>query len=157
MTQYVLLNDDQTAVRTLFGSPQDDQTDYAEIADDDARYLAYVDRQNLPAIYASKLAGGIAITSTGTPAISGTYALDQLTLDQIGSVARDAGSGLGLPGDLTSFAYPDIDGAPHAFAAADIQHLYKAMRDLVFAMSTTAATLAAGGSADWPAQSKTIA
>lgn len=106
---------------------------------------------------AAKLAAGVALTSTATPAISATYALDPTTLDQIGSVARDAAAGLGLPGGLTSFTYPDITGNPKSFSGANIQALYKAMRDVVFALNTAAATLAAGGAANWPMQTATIA
>ncbi len=110
----------------------------------------------LAQILAAKLASGIAITSTGTPAISATYALDQTTLDQIGAVARDSAAGLGLPGGAATFTYPDINGVPRTFTGAQIQALYKAMRDCVFALYTTAATLAAGGTAVWLAQSATI-
>jgi hypothetical protein len=113
--------------------------------------------QQVPATLAEKFALGIAIASTGTPAIDATYALDQTTLDQVGSVARDAAAGLGLPGGGATFVYPDIAGAPRTFTAAAIQGLYKAMRDCVFALNETAATLAAGGTAAWPDQRATVA
>jgi hypothetical protein len=106
---------------------------------------------------ATKFAAGIAITSTGTPALNATYALDQTTLDQIGAVARDVAGGLGLPGGGASFSYPDIAGVPRSFTAANVQALYRAMRDLVFALDTQAAIANAGGVPAWPAQTATIA
>ena len=120
-------------------------------------YDAAVTALSAPDVLASKLEFGIAITSTGTPALDATYALDPVTLDEIGSVARDAAAGLGLPGGLSTFTYPDITGTPHTFAAADIQNLYKAMRNLLLQLNEQEATQAAGGTPTWPAQSATIA
>jgi hypothetical protein len=109
------------------------------------------------AILAAKLAAGVAITSTGTPDINAIYALDHTTLDQIGSVARDAAAGLGLPGGLQNFTYPDMAGAPKALTSANVQAIYRAMRDLVFALETQEAVMAAGGTPQWPDQRATIA
>lgn len=119
-------------------------------------YAAATVAANAPATLAGKIASGIAVTSTGTAALSATYALDSMTLDQIGSVARDAAAGLGLPGGLSTFTYPDINGSPHTFASADVQNIYKAMRNLLFALNTQAAVMAAGGSPSWPVQTATI-
>lgn len=112
---------------------------------------------NAGQIFASKLAEGIQITSTGTQSLSATYALDDLTLAQIGSIARDAASGLGLPGGGNTFSYPDISGVPKSLSAANVQALYKAMRDLVWQLNTQFAVLAQGGTPSWPAQTATIA
>jgi hypothetical protein len=108
-------------------------------------------------LLATRLAVGIAITSTGTPALDTTYSLDQITLDQIGSVARDAAAGLGLPLGASTFSYPDITGSPRSFTSVSIRDLYKAMRDLVFELNTQAAIATQGGTAEWPVQSVTIA
>jgi hypothetical protein len=89
----------------------------------------------LSALIEQKLLAGLQITSTGTPALSARYSLDELTLAQIGSVARDAAAGLGLPEESASFTYPDLAGAPHDFSASAIQALYKAMRDFVSRVS----------------------
>lgn len=156
--KFVQFNADGTV--TEFAGPQpviSDKPGYAQIADTDPRYVAWVARQAVPATLAMKLAAGISITSTGSPSISATYALDQTTLDQIGSVARDAAAGLGLPGGAGSFTYPDINSVPRALSSANVQALYKAMRDLVFALNTQAAIAAAGGTPSWPQQSATIA
>jgi hypothetical protein len=106
---------------------------------------------------ASLLAAGLAITCASVPAINGTFALDPTTMDQIGSVARDCAAGLGLPLGAPAFAYPDITGANKNFAPAQLQELYKALRDFIYAVDVTAKTLAAGGSASWPSAAVTIA
>lgn len=139
----------------VFAAPQPQLPGYTTIADDDARLASFA-AGGVPGSLAQKLAAGLAVTSTATPPLSATYALDPTTLDQVGSVARDAAAGLGLPGSASTFTYPDITGAPHVFASTDIQNLYKAMRDYVFALNETAATLQAGGGASWPSPSKTI-
>ena len=120
-------------------------------------YTAAVAAAAVPATLATKLATGIAITSTSTAALSTTYALDDVTLAQIGSVAQDAAAGLGLPGGGATFVYPDINSVPRTFTSAQIIALYKAMRDLVFQLQTQAAIAAAGGVPVYPAQSATIA
>lgn len=104
----------------------------------------------------SKLAAGLAVTSTGTPAISATYALDPVTLDQIRALAGDAKMGLGFPGGASTFDYPDATGTPRTFNATSIVNLYKALRDYVAALNTTAAILMQGGQAAWPAATTTI-
>lgn len=105
---------------------------------------------------AARLFAGLAVISTSTSALSATYALDATTLDQIGSVARDAAAGLGLPGGLSTFTYPDLSSAPHDFTATAIQSLYKAMRDYVFALNSVTAQLQLGIPAGWPPAMATI-
>lgn len=100
---------------------------------------------------------GIAITCTSSAAINATYALDDLTMAQVGSVARDVSSGLGFPNDAPTFTYPDITSAPHTFNETQFIGLYKAMRNLVSTLTTQAAVLANGGTPVWPAQTATIA
>jgi hypothetical protein len=107
--------------------------------------------------YATKLGAGIAITSTGTPALNATYALDQVTLDEVGALARDCAAGLGFPQGASTFAYPDIAGTPRTFTPPEMQALYRAMRDMVFLLNEAMATMAAGGSPSWPVQTAVIA
>lgn len=104
----------------------------------------------------TRLAAGIAITSTGTPALDASYALDTVTMDQVGAVARDFASGLGLPNNAGTFAYPDIAGIPRTFTGAAIVALYKAQRDLIFSLNQQSAIMAHGGPPSWPVQSATI-
>jgi hypothetical protein len=108
------------------------------------------------AALAARIAAGIAITCAAVPSLNATYALDAQTLNEIGSVARDAAAGLGLPGDAATFWYPDATGAPRTFDAAHVIALYKKMRNLMLALSTQAAVMAHGGTPAWPAQTATI-
>jgi hypothetical protein len=105
---------------------------------------------------ATRTGAGIAITSTGTPALNATYALDSLTMDQVGSVARDFASGLGLPNNASTFAYPDLTGTLHNFTGTAFVALYKAQRDLIFALNQQSAIMAHGGPPSWPTQTATI-
>jgi hypothetical protein len=105
---------------------------------------------------AARIGNGIAITSTGTPALNATYALDSDTMDQIGSVARDFGSGLGLPGDIETFTYPDATGVPRTFSGDQLTALYRKQRNLLSVLNTQAAMMAHGAPPSWPVQSATI-
>lgn len=73
--------------------------------------------------------GGLTITFTSSPALNGTYALDNVTVSQIKGVANDAASGLGLVFDAPIFVYPDKNGDNKSFNSDQIQTLYKALRD----------------------------
>ena len=81
------------------------------------------------------------MTFTSAPSLSSTYALDPLTLSQISDVAVASASGLGLPGSISSFTYPDINGVPMSFSATQIQGLYQAARDYVFNTTSAVAAL----------------
>lgn len=113
--------------------------------------------QQADAQLAARIGNGIALTSDSTPALATTFALDDTTLMQIGSVARDAGSGLGLPGGYPVFGYPDKDGTIRQFTEAQIIGLYRAMRDLLLVLTTQAQTMRHGGTPIWPDQAANIA
>lgn len=149
---YVERNSDG-AVINVFARPQPGVAE-EYLADDDAELLA---RENPPSVLlAQKLAAGLAVTSTGTPALSATYALDQVTLDQIRALASDAAVGFGFPGGVSTFDYPDATGTPRTFTPIAIANLYKALRNYVALLNTTAAILAQGGEAEWPEAAATI-
>jgi hypothetical protein len=99
---------------------------------------------------------GIVITCTGNAALSATYAIDPTTMNEVGSVARDAASGLGLPGGGSTFTYPDATGTPRTFTSTQLIALYKAQRDLLFILNTQAAVMRNGGAPAWPVQTATI-
>jgi hypothetical protein len=74
-----------------------------------------------------------AIATTGcrvefatAPELSGLYGLDLIVL---GQAARDVAAGLGLPGGGETFDYHDMSGTTHAFTAAQVQGLYRGLRD----------------------------
>ena len=102
------------------------------------------------------IGNGITITCIGASALSGVYALDQNTMDQIGAVARDFSAGLGLPGGAATFGYPNAGGSPVTFTGIQLCELYKAQRDLLFLLNQQAAIMGAGGAPVWPAQTATI-
>jgi len=101
--------------------------------------------------YDTAIAAGLQITSTGSPSISATYALDKVTLDQIRALAVDCGAGLGFPGGGSTFAYPDATGAPKVFTEAQIKAVYSAVRDHLYQLG-----LALAGQGSWPTDSVTI-
>lgn len=105
---------------------------------------------------ADALAQGIVVTSTSNPSLNAVYALDPTTLDQIGSVARDYGSGLGLPGGASNFTYPDQNREPHAFTGPQIVGLYIGMRNLLLSINTQGAIMRAGGPGNFPSNAVTI-
>lgn len=143
-------------VTGLFANPQPELTGYAELADNDPRLAAFLNPAS--AQLAVKLASGIAITSTGTPAINGTYALDAGTQADMANIAATCAFTGGFPGGGASFAYPDITGAPKTFpSVAALKAFYIAYSTLVLQMQQTEATLTAGGQAAWPSQSVAIA
>ena len=129
---------------------------FAYVVPDDATFQAWAaagnqvvaipDRPSLSGLMTGQrltdyLGAGLAVTFTSAPDLSSTYALDPLTLSQTGNVAKDSASGLGLPGGLVSFTYPDINGNPMAFSPAQIQGLYMAQRDYVFLATSSVAAL----------------
>lgn len=95
---------------------------------------------------------GLAITSASNPALNATYALDDLTLVQVGTVARDAACAFGLPMSLSTFNFPDINSTLVAFSADEIRRLYIAMRDYVAGVNIAISGLVHGNSAELPDQ-----
>ena len=106
-----------------------------------AGYDAAVAAAALPAQMQTVIMAGLTIAcaqnaSICTSTIATTWALDQTTTDQIGSVARDFGTNLGLPGGLSTFTYPDAGQVPRAMPGAQVQEVYKAQRDYLLALDT---------------------
>lgn len=106
---------------------------------------------------ATKIAAGLAVTSTGAASLNASYALDQTSQDELWNIALGLASGLGFPGGASTFSYPDINSVPHSFTATQFTNFAKAIRDYVFALRTQAAIAQAGGTPVWPAASVTIA
>lgn len=105
----------------------------------------------------SKMAAGIAVTCDSNSALNAIYALDTTTMNQIGAVARDFAAGLGLPGGLTVFTYPDLGGTPRTFTGAQLVGLYTAQRNLLFGLNTQYSIASNGGTPAWPSQIGEIA
>jgi hypothetical protein len=107
-------------------------------------------------VYGEKIAEGLAVTSTATPALDATYPLMPNDFGLLGSIARDAASGLGLPGGGATAPIKDIDGTPHDFPEADVIALYKAERDYIAALAAQRDIMAGGGTPAWPPATATI-
>ena len=113
-------------------------------------------QQSAQSDYAANIANGIAVTSTGTPALDATYGLDDTTLTQIQALANDCAVGFGFPNGQSTFDYPDQTGTPHTFDNTTMVNLYKAMRQTVYAMQVTLAARMQGNDSPWPSQAVTI-
>ncbi len=105
---------------------------------------------------ATRVAAGIALTSTGTPALNATYALDSVSTGQIFQIGLYANQfGVFPSGDATQ-PYPDAGGTSHSFTVTAFIAFLKVVAPLVSALTTQAGVMAQGGSPVWPSQSATI-
>lgn len=149
MTQYVQLSADTTQVITLYGSPQlitSDKPGYAVIADTDPRYLAFASMQEGLASYFVAVTAGVQITSTGTPSLNGTYALDinsrsNITAEQvyIATTSKFTNGG-------STRQWPDISGAFHAFpSTTEFTDFAEAVAQYYDSLATAVAVVQAGG------------
>ena len=101
---------------------------------------------------ASMLAAGLQINSTSTPAIDGTYAVDQLSQMDIIAIETSLSAGKGFPGGVTTFNYPDASGVMHAFSQANFTDFAAAVRDFVYTLKSVMAE----ASSSLPSASSTI-
>lgn len=101
-------------------------------------------------------AAGVAIVSTGTPALNGTYAIDPATLANIVGLSTGIAAGKPLPGGGSTFNYRDIVGSPHAFTAANFLNFAAAIESYVYGADQAIETLVNGGTAMPPSQPVTI-
>jgi hypothetical protein len=77
----------------------------------------------------SYLSAGVTVIFTQNPSLTSLYGLDPVSMDQVGTLARDTASGFGFPGGSISFQYPDFNSNLLSFSALEIQQLYIALRD----------------------------
>lgn len=116
--------------------------------------LADVMREHaLPLYFATK---GLTITSASNPAINGTYALDQSTLDRVGAVARDSAVGFGLPNGGDSFQHANLVGEVKYLSETNVQDLYKAMRNYIAQTTLAVRERVMGGAARMPSNQVSI-
>lgn len=106
---------------------------------------------------AAKLATGVALTSSGTPALNGTYALDAESTAQIYQIGLFAAQFGVFPSGGATQAYPDASGVPHTFSVAQFVAFLRAIAPLVSNLSTQAAMMGQGGTPVWPAQTAVVA
>ena len=87
------------------------------------------------AAIAQRIAAGITIASTGTPALDGAYAIDTDAKSVIDGIYAGIKSGDGLPGGGSTFVFHDMAGSPHSFDATGFSALAKAVRDYLYALA----------------------
>jgi hypothetical protein len=97
---------------------------------------------NVPAedVLALKLAVGLAVTSAGAPAISGTYAADAQSQSRLQGLLLGFSLRGTFPGGGASFPYPDVAGATHVMTQPQMQAVGAAIEDYVAALTAAAAT-----------------
>lgn len=154
---YVQFTDSTKAtIQSVFSCAQD-SVDYPNqgIVDvTDSRYLAFINPTPTVAHQAAMLLStGLSIVSTSTPAINGTYAVDQLSQMDVIAVETSLSAGKGFPGGVTTFNYPDAAGTMHAFSETNFTNLAAAVRDFVYGCKS----VIAAASTVLPASSTTIA
>jgi hypothetical protein len=112
--------------------------------------------QQAATLLAEKLAAGLALTSTGAPALNGTYALDATSTAQIFQIGLYASQFATFPSGGASQPYPDTSGTPHVFSVAEFIAFLKAVAPLVSGLTTQAGVMAQGGTPNWPSQTAVI-
>lgn len=159
MTQYVELDPTGATVVTVYACAQqnDNKPHYTTLADNDPKYLAWLAGQTANTTLNNALNAGIAIVSTATPALNGTYGVDSASQQFISGTAAGIAARNRVPGGGATFGYGDITGAPHNFAASDFLNFADAVEDYIYAIYAAARTIQAGGSATFPTASATIA
>jgi hypothetical protein len=111
-------------------------------------------KQPPPTVGADALAAGLTITSTGTPALNGTYSCDALSQTDVVAIEASLNAGKGFPGGGGStFNYPDASGVMHSFSETNFTNFAAAVRDFVYGCKS----VIAGTSTTLPASSVTIA
>jgi hypothetical protein len=114
--------------------------------------LGVMQQQAVPRFQVS----GVAIISTSTPSLSGTYAIDPASLANLTALSTGIAAGKPLPGGGTTFNYADIAGVQRAFTAASFLNLAAAIETYVYDFDQALAALIASQSATMPAPSLTI-
>jgi hypothetical protein len=109
-----------------------------------------------PQQLAQRLASGCAIVSTATPALSATYPIDPAAQAKLAAIVTGINAGRGLPHGAATVQWPDIAGAFHAFAAADLVNFAAAIEGYVYDLILTESALIGGHAATWPAQPVTM-
>jgi len=107
--------------------------------------------------YSAAIAAGIAVTSTGSPALNGTYAVAPDAQAHLNAVATYIAVNSRFPRGASALTWFDLGGAPHTFTAtATFQAFASALADYVTGLEETSAAIAAGQTATWPAATATI-
>ena len=109
--------------------------------------------QVISAAAAAALAGGLAVTSTGTPALNGTYACDSNTTANINAEITSVMLNSTFADGTTSLAWPDTSLALHTFNVTQ----FKAFATALAAFVSGVRKYAMGINSSLPSSSVTIA
>lgn len=165
---YVQLSGDTTQVLTVFGSPApqpnvDDKPGYAEIDSSDARYIAFMNGVNGRQAFIFAVSSGVQIQSTSTSSLNGTYAIDQVSQQNITAealyirtTALLATSGATFTTGEAEAPWTDIIGAPHVFTTGQFTSFAEAVARYIRALQTALALAQAGEAWSAPSQPVTI-
>lgn len=88
--------------------------------------------------YAAMLAG-LKIASSSSPALNGTYAVDQLSQMDIIAIETSLSAGKGFPGGVATFSYLDVTGTMRPFSESNFMNFAAAVRDYVYALKSVTA------------------
>ena len=103
--------------------------------------------------YAVAIAAGVVIVSTGTPALNGTYAIDQASLSRITAEQVYIATTGTFTNGQTTRAWLDASGTPHVFpSTAEFTAFAETVAQYEDALLTAFATASAGAAWVAPAQ-----
>jgi hypothetical protein len=108
-------------------------------------------------VFPTVFARGANVTSTGTPALNGLYAMDADTQGNLTALSTGIAAGKPLPGGGTTFNYPDMSRAQHAFTGPQFLNLATAIESYIYVYEQAVAANLAGGSVAIPSNNLTIA
>jgi hypothetical protein len=81
------------------------------------------------------LLAGIQLTSIGTPALDGSYAVDPATAARINGIIAGIAGGLGLPGGGSTFLWPDTSANGHAFDVTNYKNFAAAVMNYTYVLN----------------------
>ena len=116
-------------------------------------YSVFQAMQTMNALFAA----GLVLTSSGTPALNGTYSLTDTAQKNVSGIVTGIAAGLGLPGGGTTFQYLDASNQPHTFDQAHFTAFVSAFRNFIYACDIALATIQNGGTATFPSNQVLIA
>ncbi len=109
-------------------------------------------RAQAPLLLAAALAAGCQISSSSTPALNGTYAIDPASQQQVAAISLYIQVNGKFPAGETALAWPDASGVTHSFPAmASFQAFATALGDYVTALALAYQATLAGSAWSPPA------
>lgn len=109
----------ETVIIGAFAMPQPDLPFSGEVDQGDTRYVTFL--MGPPAQQlAVKVAAGMPLESTGTPAVDATYSVDQGSQQSIAAVAQYIAAFAEFPADQTELPWADITGTFHVFTTTTL-------------------------------------